>query len=274
MGPGLVFALVASPALSVFGMRDAVLVDLLRRAPLALFWLWINLLPFTIDNQRQPDSIAEDKINKPWRTMPSKRMAPRQARNLVLVLYALAIITSLRIGGLEQCLSLVVVGVWYNDFQGAEGVLPRHLINGFGYRCFNTGALEVVLGGRGIHSPTSSLLVWEAIISATVFTTIHTMDMYDQGGDASRNRKTVPLVVGDNLARWSIVFFMTIWSVVCPAYVGAPPIGFALMVGLGGLISVRYLLFRTVADDKKTFKLWNLFMVGVYSMPLLRVTMG
>lgn len=269
--PGLLFALVTSPALSVFGMRNAVPGDLLCQAPSALFWLWINLLPFAIDNQRHPDSIAEDKINKPWRTLPSKRMTPRQARNFVLVLYALAIITSLRTGGLEQCLSLVVVGVWYNNFQGAEGVFTRHLINGFGYRCFNTGALEVVLGG--VHSPTTSLLFWEAIISGLVFTTIHTMDMYDQEGDALRNRKTVPLVVGDNLGRWSIVFCMTIWSVVCPAYVGAPLVGFTLMLGLSGLISARYLLLRTVADDKRTFKLWNLYMVGIYVLPLLRLTM-
>lgn len=152
--------------------------------------------------------------------------------------------------------------------------MARHLIDGFGYRCFNTGALEVALGGSGVYSLTTSLLVWEAIISGLVFATIYTMDMYDQEGDSSRNRKTVPLVIGDNLGRWSIAFFMTIWLVVCPAYVGAPLIGFTLMLGLGGLISVRYLLLWAVADDKKTFKLWNLFMVGTYVLPLLRLTLG
>jgi 4-hydroxybenzoate polyprenyltransferase len=274
VGPSFLFALATSPALSVFGMRNAALVDLLRRAPLALFWLWINLLPFTIDNQRHPDSIAEDMINKPWRTMPSKRMTPQQARNLVLVLYVLAIITSFRIGGLEQCLSLVVAGVWYNNFQGAEGILSRHLINAFGYRCFNSGALEVVLGGRGSYSSSTSLLVWETIISGLVFTTIHTTDMYDQEGDALRNRKTIPLVIGDNLGRWSLASFLIIWSVVCPVYIGAPLVGFALMLGLGGLISARYLILRTIADDKKTVKLWNLFVVGIYILPLMRLAAG
>ncbi|RKL28169.1 hypothetical protein BFJ72_g12629 [Fusarium proliferatum] len=268
IGPSILFALGTSPALSKFGMQDAALADLIPRAPLALLWLWINLLPFTIDNQRHPGSISEDQINKPWRTMPSKRMTPHQARNLVVVLYALAIITSYYIGGLEPCLSLVLLGVWYNDFQGAEGLLSRHLLNSLGYRCFNTGALQVVLGSRGIHSPSTSLLAWEAIVSGIVFTTIHAMDMHDQEGDASRNRKTVPLVVGDNLGRFSIAFFMTIWSIVCPAYVGAPPISSAIIWGLGGLVSARYLVFRTVAQDKKTSKLWNLFMVGIYLLPL------
>ena len=96
-------------------MQNATPADFLYRAPLALFWLWINLLPFTIDNQRYLDFIAEDEVNKPWRTLPFKRMTPRHARNLVVVLYALAISISLRIGGLEQCLSLVVVGFWYNN---------------------------------------------------------------------------------------------------------------------------------------------------------------
>jgi len=273
IGPSLLFALVTSPALSVFGMPNAAPIDFLRRAPLSLWWLWINLLPFTIDNQRHAESIAEDKINKPWRTLPSQRMTPGQARNLAISLYSLAIISSFFIGGLEQCLSLIVVGVWYNDFQGAEGVLPRHLINAFGYRCFNTAALEVALGGRDFRSSTS-LMVWEAIISGLVFTTIHSMDMYDQEGDASRNRKTLPLAIGDNLGRWCLAFWMTIWSVVCPTYIGAPLIGFVLMTGLGGLISVRYLLCRTVADDLMTFMLWNVFMVAIYMLPLLRPNMS
>jgi 4-hydroxybenzoate polyprenyltransferase len=275
IAPSLLFALFTSPALSVFGMREADTADFLRRTPLVLFWLWINLLPFNIDNQRHPDSIDEDAVNKPWRTLPSKRMRPEQARNLMLVLYPLAIITSLRVGGTEQCLSLVALGFWYNNLQGADSsFIVRNLINAAGFNRFTTGALEVALGGRGIQSPSTSLLVWQAIIAGIVFTTVQTQDMYDQEGDSLRDRKTVPLVVGDSLGRWSIAFFMTIWSLVCPAYVGAPLIGFALMVGLGGLISARSLLLRSVSDDRKTFKLWNLFLVVNYLLPLLRLALG
>lgn len=39
--------------------------QILSTTPLVIFWVWINLLPFAIDNQRQPESIQEDSLNKP-----------------------------------------------------------------------------------------------------------------------------------------------------------------------------------------------------------------
>lgn len=273
--PSLLFALFTAPALSVFGMKEAVTSTLLSRAPAALFWLWINLLPFNIDNQRHPDSVAEDMLNKPWRTLPSERMTSKQARNLILCLYPLAIATSLCIGGTEQCLCLIALGFWYNNLAGADSsFIVRNLINAAGFNRFSTGALEVVLGGRSIRAPTQSLLIWQAIIASIVLTTVQTQDMYDQEGDALRGRKTVPLVVGDTMARWSIAFFMIIWSLVCPAYIGVPLIGYVVMIVLSGVISARSLLFRNVSSDKTTFKLWNLFLVVNYLLPLLRAMTG
>lgn len=67
----------------------------------------MNLLPFTIDNEMQPDAIKEDAENKPWRPMPSKRLSERAAFELVLCLYPLTILTSLHFGGLKQCLVLI-----------------------------------------------------------------------------------------------------------------------------------------------------------------------
>jgi len=80
------------------------------RLPLTIFWVWINLLPFAIDNQRHSGSIAEDMINKPWRVMPSRRMTPTQAKRLMLCLYAVAAFMSWKIGGFPQCLVLAALG--------------------------------------------------------------------------------------------------------------------------------------------------------------------
>lgn len=67
-----------------------------------LLWVWINLLPFAIDNQRQPAEILEDKHNKPWQTVPSGRMTRAQAKRLVICLYPAAACVSLGIGGIRQ----------------------------------------------------------------------------------------------------------------------------------------------------------------------------
>jgi 4-hydroxybenzoate polyprenyltransferase len=250
------------------------LADIWHRAPLSVFWLWINLLPFTIGNQRQPDSIAEDGLNKPWRTMPSKRMTPSQARTLMLFLYPLALVTSLQIGGLWQCLSLMALGFWYNDLRGGDrSCVIRNLINACGFNRFTTGALEVLLVGTQ-HPPTSALICWQLLISAIIFTTVQTQDMYDQLGDGLRGRRTVPLVFGDALGRWSIVVPMAFWCLFCPWYIGSPPAGFAISVGLGGLVAARALVLKSVPADKMTFRLWNLWMATVYALPLLKVMHG
>ena len=55
------------------------MLDTLARVPLAALWPWINLLPFVIDNQHQPDAVLKENVNKPWRPLPSRRLTPRGA---------------------------------------------------------------------------------------------------------------------------------------------------------------------------------------------------
>ncbi|KAI0177364.1 hypothetical protein BJ166DRAFT_506809 [Pestalotiopsis sp. NC0098] len=280
--PSLLFALFTAPGLPSLGVpahlvSEAVSVSKLVSAiPRVLFWVWINLLPFNIDNQRQQDSILEDKINKPWRTLASGRMKPTQARNIMMCLYPVALLTSLRVGGTEQCVSLMALGFWYNDLRGADcSWVVRNIINAAGFNRFTTGALDVLLQtldlceGHTCARSSSGLIYWQFIIAFIVFSTVQTQDMYDQEGDAERGRATMPLVIGDALARKVIAVAMVFWSVLCPAYVGSSILGFAAAGGLGGLISVRCLLCRSVAADKTTFLLWNMWLTCIYLLPLL-----
>lgn len=80
------------------------------RTLLVTFWVWINLLPFAIENQRQPSSIRGDLVNKPWRALPSGRLSPQVAKRLTIVLYPLAVIVSSFLGNLPQCLTLILLG--------------------------------------------------------------------------------------------------------------------------------------------------------------------
>ena len=75
--PSTAFGLLHSLALSELGtlpVETGVSVDdaptLLSRLPLVALWAWINLLPFAIDNQRQPAAIQEDASNKPGARCP------------------------------------------------------------------------------------------------------------------------------------------------------------------------------------------------------------
>lgn len=247
---------------------------LFTRVPVVAFWVWINLLPFAIDNQRQDVAILEDKHNKPWRTMPSGRMTPTHAKTLMCILYPAAFFASLYLGGLRQCSALMVLGYLYNDLRLADwSWISRNAINALGFCCFASGALEVTLKAplQVMPLPTEyrRVIEWLGIIAAVVFSTVQTQDMADQEGDLKRNRKSMPLAVGDGAARCFTAVMMSFWTVVCPLYwmVGN---GTSLVVWVLGFgIACRTLVFRSLVADKSTFRLWNVWMAALYALPLL-----
>lgn len=274
VGPKIVFGVVNALSAPAFGVGDSPqIVWLLRRALLVSVWVWINLLPFAIDNQRQPAGIAEDRLNKPWRPMPSKRLTEERARQIMLALYPVAGLVSCCVGGLRQCIALVVLGYWYNNGGGADSsCIVRNFINACGFVCYSSGAMEVALDRRLPWQP--QLLQWFLIIGSVVFSTVQTQDLHDQLGDKLRGRRTVPLVVGDVPARWMTAILMSLWSVFCPIY-WHPPSGIrAAFILLGSLIALRCLTKRTVSDDRNTFRLYNLWVVFLYSLPLFTLSYG
>lgn len=277
LAPSVCFGVLNMYSATSFELKsELAFLECLRRAPLMMFWVWLNLLPFNIDNQRKPIAIAEDNINKPWRTLPSKRMSPQQAETVMYITYACALFASTRIGGIRQCLALICLGFWYNRGKGADcGFLIRNLINGGGFLSFLSGAVEVGYGPAAINT---RMVQWLVIIGAVVFTTVQLQDMYDQAGDAARSRKTLPLVIGDVPARWVIAIMMVIWGVFCPYFWGGgilssnPSRSGILVSVLAFVISLRSLSLHSVADDKKTFLLWNFWMVMLYTLPLSRAS--
>ena len=52
--------------------------------------------------------------------MPSKRISQRHAKRLLFRLYPAAFVANLKVGGMKQCLALMVLGFWYNDRGGAD----------------------------------------------------------------------------------------------------------------------------------------------------------
>ena len=270
VGPKTAFGIFSSLQASAFDLPSLHYSAVLKRLPLVLFWTWINLLPFSIDNQRQPKAIKEDGVNKPWRPLPSHRITPRRATIWMLGLYPLAIMSSVYVGGLRHCLCLICLGIWYNDLEGADSSpLSRNLINSCGFLCYTSGAMEVAYGRLIPLTPGSPLFHWFSVIAAVVFTTVHTQDMFDQAGDSERGRRTVPLVMGDGPSRVTIAISMAFWSWFGPWFWGLHMSAYILPMSLGVAIISRTLIFRTVADDKRTFQLWNLWIVSLYLLPLL-----
>ena len=267
VGPKTVFGIVNASFAPVYGIPITRTVTL-NTVLLTTLWVWMNLIPFVIDNQRQQGSIMEDRLNKPWRPMPSKRLSPSQAKRLMFILYITAFGTSVLLGGLRQNLSLMVLGFWYNDCGGAAHCVARNFINACGFVCFASGAMEVALG---TYLPLKLRLVqWFLIIGGVVFSTVQLQDMYDQAGDRICGRKTLPIALGDWRARLLTALPLGFWCLFCP-WIWSMHFDVSIaFMALGSLIIFRTLFKRQVKDDKITWRIWVAWIVFLYLLPLIK----
>ena len=243
------------------------LTYIISNIPYVFAWLWLNLLLFNLANQRLPSSIMEDSINKPWRPIPSGRIGANQARILLFIMIPLVLLVSVALGTVTQALALMALTWTYNDLAGADNsFVMRNLLNALGMSVFSAGAIIVARGSPpGLTEATTQ---WVAFIGLVVATTVHVQDMKDQEGDAVRERRTLPLVMGDGFARWTIAGFVMGWSLAAPTFWSVSVLGYVLTVAIGATITFRILWLRKVEADKDTWTCWCLWMVSLYLLPL------
>lgn len=92
------------------------------------------------------------------------------------------------------------------------------------------------------------------------------------GGDAARNRFTLPLVYGEGLARWSIALFVLFWSLVCPRVCHVPfdSIWYHVPLSIAIAMSLLVTLFRNKGSDEVVWKLWGAWMAAIYALQLFQ----
>jgi len=164
--------------------------------------------------------------------------------------------------------SVIALGYWYNDLHGADSFcVVRNFINACGYMCFASGALEVMLE-KSIHTFSHTTHQWLLVLGLVIFTTIQAQDMGDQEGDSMRSRWTVPLVIGDASARYTIAAFVVMWSYLCASFWKLRIGVLVVSTGLGLLIGGRFVLRRTAKEDKVSFRFYNLWVAFIFSLPL------
>ena len=246
------------------------LSDILGRLPQIILWNWANLLLFDVANQRLPQSILEDTINKPWRPLPSKRLKDDEARRLLLVLVPVVFLLSTYLGGIFESAAMMALTWMYNDLGGAdENYIVRNLINACGFVCYSSGA-TIVAAGYGQNELNRKAYVWLAVVGAIVFSTLQMQDMADMEGDAARGRRTLPLVHGETVARWSIAVPVAAWSFVCPAFWGSGAIGYGISIAAGSVLFVRVLVLKGRMAYRRTWVIWCLWTMIFYLLPLLK----
>jgi hypothetical protein len=150
---------------------------LLRRLPHILLYVTSHLLILDITGQRLPSSILEDRINKPYRPLPSGRVTEDQARRLLLFLLPTVLVISYILGPWQEALLTFVFTWMYNDLGGGndEGWVLRNSLISIGYGLYSSAALRIacssgVAGGEEV-SLTPLGIVWLGMVTAMIFTT-------------------------------------------------------------------------------------------------------
>ncbi|OAG08520.1 uncharacterized protein CC84DRAFT_1141313 [Paraphaeosphaeria sporulosa] len=267
--PTTLFALFASlsgPHLTT--NPQPALLPTLTRVPLALAVTWANLLLFNISNQRSPTAVEEDRVNKPARPLPAGRLSCNSARRLLLYLAPAVMLLSWAMGVWEECLLQLAFTWVYNDLGGCdEHWLLRNALIALGYGFYSSAALRVMAGPE--HTVTPQGLRWIGVVTAIMFATQHICDIKDAAGDALRGRQSAPIVLGDTVVRWSVAVPILLSSNFCAWYFASGLPAYVATLGLGLLVAFRILAYRDLKSDKKTWKLWALWTVGLFALPLV-----
>jgi 4-hydroxybenzoate polyprenyltransferase len=241
----------------------------LLRTPLVLLWVWSNVLVFEISNQRLPNSVAEDRINKPWRPLATGLWTEDQARRNLSALMLVTLATGYALGVGHET-ALLFTGTWINNDlrAGEENFIVRNLLVASAYILYLEGALTVACGFE--HGPRTTGYVWVVILGLTVLTTIHGQDMYDQEEDREKGRSTAALILGDRPARWSLIVAVAFWSFFCPLYWRLPPVLWLPSSGLGGLAAFRRACYSQPREDFRTYVCWAAWLITLYILPVAR----
>ncbi|KAI1084373.1 UbiA prenyltransferase family-domain-containing protein [Whalleya microplaca] len=264
---GVLFAALNASVAPLFSMGPALSpAQMIAALPPVLLWSWSNLFLFDLHNQRR--GVGEDALNKPWRPLPSGRLSLEQATLVIYCMYLITFIITVKCGGLVPCLLESVFCLWYNEWAGSDNPFLKNFLNGLGIPCFFVGPLEVATG-HSIFSGHGKMAAWISIIAGSIAITSHIQDFRDVEGDKASGRVTVPLVIGDTNARLlatfgvggftavSCWFWEVGWREGAPAWTAA------------AILVMNLFLNKTQkGDDLAWKKLWFLWMLGLFTLPL------
>ncbi|KXH69363.1 UbiA prenyltransferase [Colletotrichum salicis] len=240
----------------------------IQRLPLAILWIWLNLIVCGISNQRLTDSIVEDEHNKPWRPLAAKRLTPPQAQRILLGMIPLVVAVSAVLGGFRPTISMMTLLWMYNDLDGSSiNIWARNAINTGGIMCFSAGALEILSGGDLLPKAWA----WIGVTGAVIATTVQALDFPDMEGDKARGRKTIPLLYGEGVARGGLAVMVLLWSTACPFFWNLQPVIWVAPLGVGVLMAGLTVIKRDEKSDDVVAKLWCLWLAVLYISPLFAV---
>ncbi|KAJ3478533.1 hypothetical protein NLG97_g8554 [Lecanicillium saksenae] len=275
MSPVVLFAVLSVASGSVTTITSTTPLQLAVCFLHALVYMWLYVLHFDCSNQKDPESIQEDTLNKPWRAIPSGRLTVQACERWYVAATVLLVLTSaFYFGGLLEAVAFMAETWVYDRVNGGDSWWGKNIIGALFYATGHIGATRVA--ARSIDTSAvigSSGYMWCLLLALNTLTTLQLQDLRDTAGDKARGRYTMPIAMGDTLTRWITAALIAMWSFVCPGYWVADSYltaAFVLPVVVGLVVVLRMLTLRTSKADRMTFQVYALvWLPALYMVPLL-----
>lgn len=241
-------------------------LSILKRLPLSVLFNWCFTLVFDLSNQRGRESVEEDRLNKPWRPIPTGRATADEARRAILIVAPVALALSYYLQVWTQGTMILVLNWLYNDVKGGDGLLRDPIIS-VAFSMFNSASVQITSGGK-----LSELgIAWTSMISGVILTTMQVQDLKDQAGDQIRGRRTMPLIAGDHVSRLSIAVLTAFWTGACGYFWNLNLYFYPIPAFLALVVGWRVISIRTAEGDARTWRWWCVWTVALYSFPVCRL---
>lgn len=213
-------------------------------------------------------------MNKPWRPLPAERLTECEAAALRWVVVGLCMALSVALGSdmWAPTLGLFLTTFVYDEMNFAGHVIGKNLCNIGGYATFEIGATKLMsrsfsFSRRAARHSDAKIIALSYTLDPTsikavclsgllIFTTIQTQDFADVAGDAALGRVTFPIYAPE-LSRFFTLCTMTVWSCFLAWFWGIGPGCSGLFIALGVLVGVRFYVWRSEREDKRSYMWFN-----------------
>ncbi|KAL0059437.1 hypothetical protein AAF712_013827 [Marasmius tenuissimus] len=215
-------------------------------------WIWQNLHLLAFNIQNQLTGVEEDRLCKPDRPFASGRVSLESGPTLYLV----ALSASIAWSALHDLLPLSIIytcGTWsYNELELATNPFLKTPMGGIAYWCY-VGGTTYIMGG---HQTLSANARYGILISGLIFgLTGHMQDFKDRSGDARMGRRTIPLLLPQRVARWSLLLLISACTYAL-IVIWSPPFIVSCILTIMSVITVTTLVGTHSEEDDRVNFCW------------------
>lgn len=221
--------------------------------------LYFGLYIYSFCLCNQIVGLEEDRINKPDRVIPSGLLNMRGALLRLVIALVVFPLVGFVLGGFR---TMGWALAW-------EAIFLSYNLLGLHRHWFSKNVVFIVLGTVAllgaaweIAAPLSSAAwQWILVVATTFGFTLHIQDLRDVEGDRATGRRTLPMVLGQDISRWLIAIGIGVLPIVVhlALFSGAQSLtnfaSEAILAGLNIMVAVRVVQRRTPHDDHKSYML-------------------